>query len=204
MGTAIVGALIITLLTVFRFLVQMLASRMRNKCSIFYCLAIFLKKRLDILNKWIKCLNRNAYIVCALHGTGFFESAKYAVNILLRNGVSALAVIGISKLVIFMSKLLVTLLVGLVTYWILYSSNDTANSNELAIFATVILSVLTYYGASIFFTVHLVAIETIFLCYLEDYERNDGTKERPYFMPKSLMQIIQIKKPKDELTEGLI
>lgn len=204
MGTAMAGALVITLLTVLRWIIQFILSKSKSKCSIFYCLCYQLKNQLETIQKIIKCLNRNAYIICALHGKGFFASAKYAVNILLRNGVETFTLIAISKLVIFMSKFLITLLVGLVTYYSFcnYSPNDTMNTNEIAVFATVVMCVLTYYGACIFFTVHLVAIDTLFLCFLEDYERNDGSESKPYFMPKALMKIIHLKK--DELEENLI
>jgi choline transporter-like protein 2/4/5 len=29
-----------------------------------------------------------------------------------------------------------------------------------------------------------MAVDTLFLCFLEDLERNDGTPERPYYMSK--------------------
>jgi len=35
-----------------------------------------------------------------------------------------------------------------------------------------------------FFSVYAMAVDTLFLCFLEDLESNDGTPEKPYFMPK--------------------
>ena len=35
-----------------------------------------------------------------------------------------------------------------------------------------------------------MAVDTLFLCFLEDLERNDGTPEKPYYMSKSLRQIL--------------
>ncbi len=37
---------------------------------------------------------------------------------------------------------------------------------------------------SCFFGVYSMAVDTLFLCFLEDLERNDGTPERPYYMSK--------------------
>ena len=37
--------------------------------------------------------------------------------------------------------------------------------------------------------VYAMAVDTVFLCFLEDSERNDGTPERPYFMSKGLQEV---------------
>ena len=35
-----------------------------------------------------------------------------------------------------------------------------------------------------------MAVDTLFLCLLEDLERNDGSKERPYFAPAGLLKVV--------------
>ena len=35
-----------------------------------------------------------------------------------------------------------------------------------------------------------MAVDTIFLCFLEDLERNDGSKEKPYFMSKNMQHVV--------------
>ncbi|OQV18784.1 Choline transporter-like protein 2 [Hypsibius exemplaris] len=57
--------------------------------------------------------------------------------------------------------------------------------------ATIVIG--SYIISSMFFGVYVMAIDTMFLCFLEDLERNDGTEEKPYFMSKSLMQIYRKK-----------
>lgn len=70
-------------------------------------------------------------------------------------------------------------------------------------FPTVITFVGAYVIAVGFFNVYQMAIEqeithfqeltsfsTIFLCFLEDLERNDGSANKPYFMSKSLMGLL--------------
>lgn len=37
-----------------------------------------------------------------------------------------------------------------------------------------------------------MAIDTIFLSALEDLEHNDGTDERPYYMPEKLRRIMGV------------
>ena len=35
------------------------------------------------------------------------------------------------------------------------------------------------------------AIDTIFICFLEDFERNDGSEARPYFLHFKFRQLLQ-------------
>ena len=48
----------------------------------------------------------------------------------------------------------------------------------------------SYLVTTSFFSVYSMAVNTLFICFLEDLERNDGSKERPYYMSRSLRQIL--------------
>ena len=54
----------------------------------------------------------------------------------------------------------------------------------------VIIVIGTYFIASSFFGVYEMAVDTLFLCFLEDLERNDGTPARPYFMSRGLQKVV--------------
>lgn len=41
-----------------------------------------------------------------------------------------------------------------------------------------------------FFSVYGMCVDTLFLCFLEDLERNDGSAERPYFMSSTLKKLL--------------
>ena len=45
-----------------------------------------------------------------------------------------------------------------------------------------------------------MAVDTLFLCFLEDIERNDGSDEKPYFMSKDLRKILGYMEPKSAPT----
>jgi len=53
-----------------------------------------------------------------------------------------------------------------------------------------IIVVATYMVSSGFFSVYAMAVDTLFLCFLEDLETNDGSAEKPYFMSKNLMKVL--------------
>ena len=54
----------------------------------------------------------------------------------------------------------------------------------------VVVVVATYFIANTFFSVYAMAVDTLFLCFLEDLERNDGTPQRPYFMSVGLQKVV--------------
>ena len=43
-----------------------------------------------------------------------------------------------------------------------------------------------------------MAVDTIFLCFLEDIDKHDGSAESPYFMNEDLLRILEIKEDKNE------
>ncbi len=58
-------------------------------------------------------------------------------------------------------------------------------------FTPIVVIVLgSYVIASSFFGVYEMAVDTLFLCFLEDLERNDGSRERPFFMAKGLQKVV--------------
>jgi choline transporter-like protein 2/4/5 len=75
----------------------------------------------------------------------------------------------------------------------------------------IVITVGTYFITTLFFSVYNMAVDTLFLCFrktnkpltltsdlplislslsVEDCERNDGSEEKPYYMPKELMAIL--------------
>ncbi|MBV95501.1 Choline transporter-like protein 2, partial [Eschrichtius robustus] len=48
----------------------------------------------------------------------------------------------------------------------------------------------SYLIAHGFFSVYGMCVDTLFLCFCEDLERNDGSQERPYFMSPELRDIL--------------
>ncbi|XP_035382553.1 choline transporter-like protein 4 [Electrophorus electricus] len=47
-----------------------------------------------------------------------------------------------------------------------------------------------YLIAQGFFSVYSMCVDSLFLCFLEDLERNEGTMLRPYYMSGSLWRIL--------------
>uniref|UniRef100_A0A4W4GM31 Choline transporter-like protein n=1 Tax=Electrophorus electricus TaxID=8005 RepID=A0A4W4GM31_ELEEL len=133
-GSLAFGALILTIVQIIRIILEYIDHKCRaaQNCCVRFILCC-LKCCFWCLEKFIKFLNRNAYIMIAIYGKNFCVSAKNAV------------VFG------------------------------------------------AYLIAHGFFSVYNMCVDTLFLCFLEDLERNDGSAEKPYYMSKSLMKILNKK-----------
>lgn len=78
-GTAAFGALLITICTILRIITNKHTSGQCGLCGL--CLRCFFAWLTDLLERF----NRNAYIMCALHGKGLCASAIDAYKLILRN-----------------------------------------------------------------------------------------------------------------------
>ncbi|XP_066901470.1 choline transporter-like protein 1 [Halyomorpha halys] len=136
--------------------------------------------------KVLTYLTRNAYIEIAIYGNNFCWSGEQAVKILTNNALRVFAINSVGDFVLFLSKVLVvsfTVLVGFLIFervegiqhmWVLLS----------------LLAVFAYLISHCFITVYEMVIDTIFICFCEDCEINDGV-EKPYFMSYGLMEFVQ-------------
>ena len=68
------------------------------------------------LEKFMKFLNRNAYIMCAVSGKNFCTSAKEAFFLLLRNAARLAVLTGVVNFLMFLSKIVVVGLCAALSY----------------------------------------------------------------------------------------
>jgi choline transporter-like protein 2/4/5 len=145
------------------------------------------------LEKFVKFINKQAYIMIAVYGKNFCFSAMDAIFLLIRNPLLAGTVVGVCSFLLFMSKLCVTAGMGILAFF--FFSGQFPKMIEYVpdlnyyFIPIVIVIVSTFVIASIFFDVYDMAVHTIFFCVLEDMERHDGSPEKPYFMSSDMMRI---------------
>nr|DBA20511.1 TPA: hypothetical protein GDO54_017283 [Pyxicephalus adspersus] len=199
-GSLAFGSLILTIVQIIRIILEYLDHKLKgaqNPCTRF--LMCCLKCCFWCLEKFIKFLNRNAYIMIAVYGKNFCVSAKNAFKLLMRNIVRVVVLDKVTDLLIFFGKLIVVGGVGVLAFFFfsgrLPIPNDAFKSPTLNYYWIPILTVVvgSYIIAQGFFSVYNMCVDTLFLCFLEDLERNDGSAEKPYYMPKSLMSILNKK-----------
>uniref|UniRef100_A0A8C7P5D8 Choline transporter-like protein n=1 Tax=Oncorhynchus mykiss TaxID=8022 RepID=A0A8C7P5D8_ONCMY len=167
----------------------------QNPCARF--LMCCLKCCFWCLEKFIKFLNRNAYIMIAVYGKNFCVSAKNAFMLLMRNIVRVVVLDKVTDLLLFFGKLLVVGGVGVLAFFFFSGRIRLPGSNfrteMLNYYWMPIIVSGTYLIAHGFFSVYNMCVDTLFLCFLEDLERHDGTMQKPYYMSKNLMKILNKK-----------
>uniref|UniRef100_A0A669BMN5 Choline transporter-like protein n=1 Tax=Oreochromis niloticus TaxID=8128 RepID=A0A669BMN5_ORENI len=174
LGSLAFGALILTLVQIMRIILEYIDQKTKgsqNSCARF--IMCCLKCCLWCLEKFIKFINRNAYIMIAIYGKNFCVSAKNAFQLLMRNVIRVVVLDKVTDLLLFFGKLMVVGGVG---------------KDDISLFPCFRNLLLIYFFP--LFLVYNMCVDTLFLCFLEDLERNDGSAERPYFMSKGLMKIL--------------
>uniref|UniRef100_A0A672T953 Choline transporter-like protein n=1 Tax=Sinocyclocheilus grahami TaxID=75366 RepID=A0A672T953_SINGR len=195
-GSLAFGSLILAIVQVIRVILEYLDQKLKgaqNKCAKF--LLSCLKCCFWCLEKCIKFLNRNAYIMVAIYGKNFCTSAKDAFFLLMRNIVRVAVLDKVTDFLLFLGKLLVVGIVGICSFFfftgkikIVEDAAPSLNYYWVPILTVVFGAYLIAHG---FFSVYAMCVDTLFLCFLEDLERNDGTADRPYFMPERLLSILK-------------
>ncbi|XP_046969238.1 choline transporter-like 2 isoform X3 [Vanessa cardui] len=195
LGTVAFGALIIAIVRVIRVILEYIDHKVKKFDNPFTrCIMCCCKCFFWCLENFLKFVNKNAYIMCAVHGKNFCRSANDAFSLLMRNIVRVVVLDKVADFIFFLSKLLISIGVGFAVYYLLewnyvyeVTKGERLHYNYVP---AIILSVATYLICTIFFNVYSMAVDTLFLCFLEDCERNDGSPEKPYFMSKNLMKIL--------------
>ena len=182
------------------------------KCCLCFCKCCFY-----CLEKFMKFLNRNAYIMTAIYGKNFCWSAKEAFMLLFRNMARVFVLDKVTDFLLLLGKLVVVGGVACVSFYFFSGRIQGGGSENLQLnyyFVPIILITLgAYFIADIFFGVYEMAVDTLFLCFLEgnflwliffskfsksnmltlyfkDIERNDGSANKPYFMSSDLKKIL--------------
>ncbi|XP_042305039.1 choline transporter-like protein 4 [Sceloporus undulatus] len=206
-GSLAFGSLILTIVQVIRIILEYLDHKLKDSDNpAARCILCCLKCCFWCLEKFIKFLNRNAYIMIAIYGKNFCVSARNAFKLLMRNVVRVVVLDKITDLLLLFGKLLVVGGVGVLSFFFFTGRipihDSRFHSPILNYYWLPILTVVvgSYLIAQGFFSVYSMCVDTLFLCFLEDLERNDGSQEKPYYMDKSLMKILNKKnrKPKDQ------
>ncbi|XP_051021834.1 choline transporter-like protein 5 [Acomys russatus] len=194
-GSLAFGSLILASIQIFKVIIEYLDRRLkRAQNSVARFLQCCLRCCFWCLEKMVKFLNRNAYIMIALYGKNFCESTRDAFNLLMRNILKVAVTDEVTHFVLLLGKILVSGIVGVMAFLLfterlqMIIEGPTSLNYYWVPFLTVVLG--SYLIAHGFFSVYSMCVETIFICFLEDLERNEGSPLRPYFGTPSLRNLL--------------
>ena len=222
LGTLAFGSLVLTFVRMIRVLLEYIEDKLKEKGAdnpAIKCLLCCCKCCFWCLENFIKFLNRNAYIMTAVYGYNFCRGAKKSFTLLASNAARALVLDKVTDFILFLGKIIVVTIVAAVTFTLFSANVSTAlDLNINYQFVPMVIIILCSYAiATTFFSVYRsvsqflpaniftnprnplsMAVDTIFLCFLEDIEKHDGSEGNPYFMNEDLMRILEIKEDKNE------
>uniref|UniRef100_A0A8C5JEU4 Choline transporter-like protein n=1 Tax=Junco hyemalis TaxID=40217 RepID=A0A8C5JEU4_JUNHY len=198
-GSLAFGALILAIVQLIRVILEYLDHKLKGTQNSFTrFLLCCLKCCFWCLEKFLKFINRNAYIMIAIYGKNFCTSAKEAFFLLMRNVVRVAVLDKVTDFLLFLGKILVAGGVGVLAFFfftqripVFAQEVPMLNYYWVPLLTVIIGSYLVAHG---FFSVYAMCVDTLFLCFCEDLERNDGSTAKPYFMSASLHRILGKKK----------
>eukprot|EP01137_Pigoraptor_chileana_P004835 Opistho-2@47043 len=186
LGSLAFGALIIAIVQMMRIILGYIQWKLKGKETkvvkfILGCLACCLW----CLEKFLKFLNRNAYIEIAVYGYSFCGAAQKAFWLLFRNAARVAVINSIGDFCLFLGKVAIAASAGLVSMAFLHGKSDLTYW-AVPVF---LVTVFGFFVGHCFMSTFEMAVDTIFLCFCEDCERNDGSDEKPYYMPLDMMHL---------------
>ncbi|CAJ0608020.1 unnamed protein product [Cylicocyclus nassatus] len=166
LGSAALGAFIITLVRVPRYIVIWTLARMRSVENVIIkkLLAVFVVL-LGCIEKCLRYINYNVYTVISYSGFSFCPAAKMAVNHLLDNAVDVATVNTVGDLVLFLAKCLVA---GATTLCAFFRLEELWPRLSHPWFPLLIMFLCSYQISNCFLSVYEMTVDTIMLCCAEE------------------------------------
>ncbi len=121
------------------------------------------------LEKILKFINKNAYIITAIYGYGFCSASRKAFWLLLRNILRVSAVGIVSTLLLLIGRIFIPLATTVLCYFAIGYGMSSHNVSGI-IAPLVFVFFLSYWITSMFLEIYGMGIETILLCFIADEE----------------------------------
>eukprot|EP00884_Botryococcus_braunii_P000130 jgi/Botrbrau1/10117/Bobra.20_2s0024.1 len=199
LGSVAMGSLVIAIVQFVRLLLEWVHARTRryinaSPASKFIKPLVWVVRcLLWLLEKIVKFINRNAYIVVATQGTSYCKSVGQAASLIINNALRVAAVNTVGDSLIFLGKVSVMAATGVVAFLMsnspFYTDPVKYPSTFLSSpFAPILLCLFVgYVIGSIFFSVYEMTVDTILLSFCKDCESHRG---HPQYAPPLLLDAI--------------
>ncbi|KAM3391460.1 hypothetical protein ACQJBY_012883 [Aegilops geniculata] len=146
-------------------------------------------------------VNRNAYIMIAITGKGFFKASVLATGLIMNNILRIGKVNVIGDVILFLGKLCVSLFCALFAFLMLDTHKYKSAHNKISspLVPVLVTWGLGYTVAKLFFAVVEMSIDTIILSFCQDAEEHQGTAQ---YAPPLLMETLDEQGELQRLTQG--
>jgi choline transporter-like protein 2/4/5 len=185
-GSLVFGALIIAIVQFARAVLAYIDKQtqgLQDKNRLLKLAMKLIQCCMWCLEKFLKFISRNAYILVAMRGGSFCASTREAFSLIFANLAQIAVTASISAFLLLLAKATITFTCGAAMFAIIDNDPSYAlnGSNELSSPAVPLIMcvILAWFVASTFMNVYELAIDTILLCFCVDLKDN---KEGSYYM----------------------
>jgi len=189
LGSIALGSFLIVLFKIPRLILTYLEYYLKQYKEKFSCVNCTLKLCHCLwycLENFMRYINHNAYTVIAIEGTDYCFSAKVAFKTLTSNTLRIVTINTMGDFIIFLGKCIVT---GGSALFGVYIMRNDASVHYLAV-PVIFATIVAYFVAHSMLCVYEMVIDTMFLCFIEDVNKNSNSHEG-YFAPSGLLKFAQ-------------
>jgi choline transporter-like protein 2/4/5 len=189
LGTAAFGSLIIAVIKTIRAVLTYFQKKAKkNKNKVMQYILCMVQCCMVCLEKIMKFVSKNAYIITAIYGTSFCSSARKAFFLLLRNVLRVAAVSMVSTFLLGLGQLFIPLATTFLCYLAMAYNTGVTKEVSGIVAPLVFTFILSYWISSMFLEIYGMGIETMLMCFIADEEM---FKPEDRFAEAELMSTIQ-------------
>lgn len=152
------------------------------------------------LEKCVKFISKNAYILISIQGKNFCRSAWTAFGLIISNILRFGAVTTLGCIFMFLGKLFIILATCLACYGILQAAAPIPEEISSPYFPVICCAIIAYQIGSFFLSIFSFSIDTIFMCFLTDEQlASTGNGRAANCRPKEMNNFVEVmEKNKDK------
>jgi len=195
-GSIAFGSLILAVVQLIRIILSYMEAQAKKAGAheskvaqfAFKCLQCYLA----CFERFIKFLNKNAYIQIALTGKNFCLAAKDGFMLAMGNPLRYSVLYGIAGVFVLFGKVFISALTGLAAFLVITRWDKFSSQLYSPVIPTLIVLVFAYAIGNVFLTVYGMAAETILACFVLDEEINKKKNAPPRHCPESLKSFLDM------------
>ena len=200
-GTLAFGSLLIAIVKLIRVILEFIDKKLKAQTGGENKLVKYLmcccKCCFWCLERFLKFMNRYAFVITAVYSLNFCRAASKAFQLIGANVLRVAVVDNISHFILFLSNLAITGIVGVLGFYFFSGKipidwiNKYLPELNYYFLPLLVLCLGVFFVSKFFFDVFSMGIDSLLMCVLIDLEENDGSETRPYFMSKNLRKILR-------------
>jgi len=207
MGSLAFGSLILAVVWTIKYAFEYVKNKMKTEGMdeaniiikwLLRCMTCYI----HCFERFIKFMNRNAFIQIAINSSSFCGAARDAFFLILRNAGRFMTLGAIGNVFIFLGKWQIALASTYCGYLIITRSSLYEDELNSPLFPSIVFLLLAYVIASLFMSLYGMAVDTILHCFLLDEELCSKNSRPPQHAPEQLKSFLDKERDKESKSCG--